>query len=99
HNAQNNKAILTWHILSKKLHSDEDPKLSLRVQVVSVTENFCQRFPHELAKKLANDVFRARRIYDIMWMLSINQILSIKNITTNNIRRVTQKDIYKVVNY
>ena len=40
-NAQNNKAILTWYILSKKLHSNEDPKLFLRVRVVSVTENFC----------------------------------------------------------
>ena len=80
HNAQNNEAILTQHILNKKLHSDEDPKLSLRVQVVSVTENFCQRFPHELAKKLANDVFRARRIYDIMRILSVNQIQSIKTL-------------------
>ena len=80
HNAQNNEAILTQHILNKKLHSDEDPKLSLRVQVVSVTENFCQRFPHELVKKLTNDVFRARRIYDIMRILSVNQIQSIKTL-------------------
>ena len=99
HNAQNNEAILTQHILNKKLHSDEDPKLSLRVQVVSVTENFCQRFPHELAKKLANILFRARHIYDIIQMLSVNQIWSIKNIMTNNIRKIAQKDIYKVVNY
>src|SRR5438270_9716251 len=51
-NAQNNEAILAWHMLGKKLHSDEDPRLSLRVRVVSVTENFCERFPYELAKNL-----------------------------------------------
>ena len=74
YNAQNNEAILTWHILGKKLHSNEDPKLFLRVWVVSVVKNFCQGFPHELAKKLTNNVFRAQHIYDITWMLSVNQI-------------------------
>ena len=52
-------------MLGKKLRSNEDPRLSLRVRVVSVTENFYERFPHELVKKLANNVFRAWHIYDI----------------------------------
>ena len=30
-NAQNNEAIPAWHMLGKKLRSDEDPRLSLRV--------------------------------------------------------------------
>ena len=51
HNTQNNEAIPTQYILSKKLYSNKDPKLSVRVRVVSITENFCQGFPYELAKK------------------------------------------------
>jgi len=86
-------------MLGKKLHRDEDPKLSLKVRVLSITEKFCERFPHVLARTLDNDVYKARCIYDITQMLSGNQIRSIKNIMADNIRRVAQKNVSKVVKY
>src|SRR3954447_2534332 len=98
-NASKNKAIYAWHMLGKKLHTDEDPKKALKAREMAVSKLFAETFPHVLAKTLENDIYRAWRIYDITRILSSNQILSIKSITADNIRRVAKKNVTKVLNY
>jgi hypothetical protein len=98
-NAHGNEATYAWHMLGKKLRNDEDPKKSLKLREILVSKLFAEKFPHAVTKNLENDVYKARRIYDVTRILSGNQILSIKKITADHIRRVAKKNITKVVNY
>ena len=96
-NASKNKSTYAWHILGKKLRNDEDPKKTLKSREMSVSTFFRKIFPHVTEKNIANDLYKARRVFDVTRTLSQNQIMSIKSITVEDIRRVTKKDISKVI--
>jgi hypothetical protein len=98
-NAPKKEAIYAWHMLSRKLRTDEDPRKAQKAREMTVGKLFSEKFPHISAKTLENDVYKARRIYDVTRILNCNQILAIRTITVDNIRRVAKKNIAKVVNY
>ena len=96
-NANKNESTYAWHILGKKLRNDEDPKKPVRSREISVSTLFREKFPHVTEKNIANDLYTARRIFDVTRTLSQNQIMSIKSITVEDIRRITKRDISKVI--
>ena len=97
-NADKNESTYAWHMLGKKLREDEDSTQSLKIREAAVGELFREEFPHERERDIANNLYRARRVFDVTKMLSCNQIMSMK-ITTEDVRRVTKKDLSKVLSY
>src|SRR5437588_7753988 len=98
-NAPQKEAIYAWHMLGRKLRTDEDSRKAQKAWETTVCKSFSEKFPHLSAKTLENDVYKARRIYDVTHILNCSQILAIRTITVDNIRRVAKKDITKVLNY
>ena len=86
-------------MLGRKLRTDKDSRKAQKAWETTVYKSFSEKFPHLSAKTLENDIYKAGRIYDVTRILNCSQILVIRTITVDNIRRVAKKDITKVLNY
>ena len=98
-NSSKGNATYTWHLLGRKLRGDEDLTKPLRIREQNVAKLFRDLFPHVHAKSLEYDLSKARRIFDVTCKLSCRQVLCIKNISAEDIRRITKKNLSKVLKY
>jgi hypothetical protein len=98
-NAGKGNATYLWHILGMKLRNEEDPKKSIKIREAAVAKLFRELFPHVQLRTIEYDISKARRIYDVTCKLSSNQVLSIKKISAEDIRKVTKKNLSKVWKY
>lgn len=94
-NARKNDAIYAWHMLGRKLRTDEGPGISETI----VSTLFHGAIPDIPTSILRNALCKARRIYDITCKLSRNQILSLKNVTAANMKEIPKKNLCKLLNY
>jgi hypothetical protein len=98
-NADKANATYCWHMLGMQLRKDEDLTKSLKIREASAGKLFRDLFPHISPKAIEYDLSKARRIYDVTRKLSGSQILSIENISAEDIRKVTKKNLSKILKY
>jgi hypothetical protein len=92
--ARKNEAICAWHMLGMKLRED-----GFEMTETEVSTLFRREIPDVSTKSLENSLGKARRIYDITFKLSCNQILSLKRVTAEDLKSVAKKNLCKIIDY